>query len=276
MDLNTITGVSRPTAREHLPAPSASTAFLGGGTWLFSEPQPHLDHLVDLSGLGWPALVASPDGLEIAATCTLAQLNAATFPPHWPAAALVQPCCRALMGSFKVWNMASVGGNVCMALPAGPMTSLVAGLEGECLIWCPDGTDRRVSIFDFITGAHRTSLAPGEVLRSLHLPARTLTRQAALRRASLTQQGRSAVFVIGTRDPAHDDFTLAVSAALPRPRRFHFNAAPDAATLRERLGSELSPDAYFDDLHGTPDWRRQMTLRLSEEVRAELCGGDAP
>ncbi len=27
---------------------------------------------------------------------------------------------------------------------------------------------------------------------------------------------------------------------------------------------------YYDDLHGSPDWRRHMTLRLAEEIRQEL------
>ena len=45
-------------------------AWLAGGTWLFSEPQIATDTLIDLESLGWPALHASRDGLDIAATCT--------------------------------------------------------------------------------------------------------------------------------------------------------------------------------------------------------------
>ncbi len=90
------------------------------------------------------------------------------------------------------------------------------------------------------------------MLRSLHLPTRTLTRQAALRRASLTQQGRSAVFVIGTRDPAKDDFTLAVTAALPR-RAASISTPRPAPPRCENASTPNSRRAYFDDLHGTPD-----------------------
>ncbi|MEW6121424.1 MAG: FAD binding domain-containing protein [Pseudomonadota bacterium] len=273
MDLNTIHQVAQPVARGELPPFSDGDAFVGGGTWLFSEPQPHLRRLIDLSSLGWQALRIGPDGVEIAATCTLAELNAAAFPAHWPAASLVAECCRCLMGSFKVWNMATVGGNLCMSLPAGPMISLAAGLDATCLIWSPDGTDRRVSLFDFITGPRQNALRPGEVLRSIHLPASALARRAEMRRASLTRLGRSAALLIGTRGREDGAFTLAVTAAVPRPQRFHFPGPPDAAALRARLEAAIPPEGFYDDIHGAPAWRRHMTLRFAEEIRHALCEG---
>ena len=33
------------------------------------------------------------------------------------------------LASLKIWNAATVGGNICMSLPAGPMISLTAALE---------------------------------------------------------------------------------------------------------------------------------------------------
>ena len=68
MDLNTITEVTRPKARGELAPWREGDAFLGGGTWLFSEPQPKLTRLIDLSMLGWQPLTVSADGLAIAAT----------------------------------------------------------------------------------------------------------------------------------------------------------------------------------------------------------------
>ncbi|MFZ0846422.1 MAG: FAD-binding molybdopterin dehydrogenase, partial [Pseudolabrys sp.] len=76
MDLNTITEVARPRQRGELPAWRDGDAWLGGGTWLFSEPQVRLKRLIDVAALGWQTLHVSPMGLEIAATCTIAELNA--------------------------------------------------------------------------------------------------------------------------------------------------------------------------------------------------------
>ena len=145
MDIDTIT--------EFRPAPGTAwqpgDAWLAGGTWLFSQPQPGLRRLLDLRGFGWDPLTERPGGLEIAATCTLAELArwrpAGVHEPRpraWPAVPLLRHCCDALLASFKVQNMATVGGNIALALPAGAMTSLAASLDGTATIWSPGGGPR--------------------------------------------------------------------------------------------------------------------------------------
>jgi len=34
----------------------------------------------------------------------------------------------------------------------------------------------------------------------------------------------------------------------------------------------ITDDLYHDDVHGKPEWRKHMTLRLAEEIRIELGG----
>jgi Molybdopterin-binding domain of aldehyde dehydrogenase len=46
-------------------------AWVAGGTWLFSDDQPHLRRLVGLTSLGWDPLVPGADGLQIGATARL-------------------------------------------------------------------------------------------------------------------------------------------------------------------------------------------------------------
>ena len=267
MDLNTVTALHRPADRAELAAclgPRAAP--LAGGTWLFSEPQPELDTLVDLTGLGWPALTVTDRGLEIAATCTLAELAGFAAPAEWPAAALFRDCCAALAGSFKIWHTATVGGNICLALPAGPMTSLVAALDGVAVLWTPEGGPRRVPVVEFVLGNRRTALRPGEVLRAVELPAVALAARTAFRRAALATEGRSGAVVIGRRDVA-GGFVLTVTASVERPHRLVFRTVPDSAELVAALAGI---ERWFDDPHGAPDWRRAVTGLLAEQVRAEL------
>jgi CO/xanthine dehydrogenase FAD-binding subunit len=270
MDLNTITEVARPRNRSEMSAWSTGDAWLAGGTWLFSEPQPALSRLIDLSGLNWPAAVVSPDGLEIAATCTVAVLDALTLPPEWAAAPLIGQCCRAFLASFKIWNMATVGGNICMALPAGPMISLTAALDGICTIWTQDGGERRVAVTDFVLGPQRNALRPGELLRAITLPAAVLVQRTAFRKISLSPLGRSAALLIGTL-ARNGGFVLTVTASTPRPLRLAFPALPSGAALRQRIEETIAENQYYDDMHGTPVWRRHMTLHLAEEIRRELA-----
>jgi CO/xanthine dehydrogenase FAD-binding subunit len=272
LDLNTITEVTRPHQRNEFPQWRAGDAWLGGGTWLFSEPQPKLRRMVDLSALGWEPLRVSPNGLEIAATCTIAELNSVSLPVEWIAAPLVDQCCRAFLASFKIWNMATVGGNICISLPAGPMISLTAALEGVCTIWSADGAERCVPVADFVTGPQRNVLKAGELLRRIDIPVSALIKRTAFRQISLARLGRSAALLIGTLDPATAEFVLTITASTPRPMKFSFNNLPTGHELRARIEREIPADGYFDDIHGLPAWRRHMTLHFAQEIRGELAG----
>src|SRR5438876_2868691 len=198
MDLNTVAAIVHPTTRDQLPVWTAGDAWLAGGTWLFSEPQAHLTRLIDLTDLKWPALTISETGLSIAATCTVAQLDALACPPEWIAAPLIDQCCRAFLASFKIWKTATVGGNLCMSLPAGPMIALTAALDGVCTSWKADGGERKVPVADFVTGNRRNVLAPGDLLRQIDIPLTALKRRSAFRQISLTPVGRSAALLIGS------------------------------------------------------------------------------
>jgi CO/xanthine dehydrogenase FAD-binding subunit len=237
-------------------------AVLGGGTWLFSEPQPGIRGLVDLTGLGWDPVTDLPDGgLKIAATCTLAQARdaAARF---GTAAAVVEACVDALLGSWKIHNIATVGGNICLALPAGPMTSLAAGLGATALIWSSDGGERRIPVAEFVTGVRSTVLRPGEVVRAVEFP--PAPAWVSHRRASLAPLGRSAALVLARLDTA--GFTLTITASTASPRVFAFADVPEAG----ELAAAVENCDWYDDPHGAADWRRAMTLRFAEELRAEV------
>src|SRR5215475_10094065 len=213
MDLNTVTELRHPKSPTDVTEWRDGFAWLAGGTWLFSEPQPATDTLIDLDHFGWPALEASPAGLDIGATCRIGELYRFETPPEWIAAPLIRACCNALLASFKIWNAATVGGNLCMSLPAGAMISLVVALEESCTLWPRDAAARQVPAVDFVTGNHTNVLQPGELLRKIHLPAAALTKRAVMRQASLTKLGRSAALLIGTSDPLRPDLLLTISAA---------------------------------------------------------------
>jgi CO/xanthine dehydrogenase FAD-binding subunit len=270
MDLNTLREVALPRSRHEIPPWQAGMAVLGGGTWLFSEPQPEITALVDLTALNWPPLTVDDAGLHIAATCTIATLSRFVPPPDWRAADLIGPCCEALLGSFKIWNAATVGGNICLGLPAGPMTALATALGGIATIWRPDGDERRMPVAELVIGDARTSLATGEILRSVLLPLPALRYRTAFRRISLTALGRSGALLIGTAAP-DGTCALTLTAAAKRPVRLVFAAPPTAGELAARIEAEVTePGLWHDDVHGAPDWRRHVSLMFAEDIRREI------
>lgn len=271
MNLNTIVEVKRPSSAEQIGQWRDGYAWLAGGTWLFSEPQVATSTLIDLDSLGWIPLTATPDGLEIAATCRIADLHAFKGPAGWKAVPLFHDCIDAFLMSFKIWNAATVGGNVCMSLPAGAMISLTAALEGVCTLWPRDGQPRTVPVADFVTGNHQNVLQKGELLRSIHLPASALSKRHAMRQMSLTHLGRSAALLVGTVGDNGNDFLLTITAATPRPVQLRFAKMPTAEELHRTIDEQLPGDGYFPDVHGSASYKRHLTYYFAEQIRAELA-----
>ncbi|WP_229073274.1 xanthine dehydrogenase family protein subunit M [Actinoplanes sp. DH11] len=260
MDLNTVTDVVSPAAPGSW---RPGDAWLGGGTALFGEPRTGVRRLLDLTAAGWPALTAHDDGgVEIAATCTVAELHE-RLGRH----TLVRQCCHAFLASFKIWNVATVGGNLCAALPAGPMISLSVALDATVLLIGPDGVQRRVPAADFVTGEGTTVLRDGELLRSIHLPPGAFAGRYAYRRGSLHRHGRSAALLIGRQAGA--SFALTVTASTRRPHVLRFDAPPRPTELAAALAA-LPADGYVHDVHGHPLWRQHLTRHYAAQILAEL------
>jgi CO/xanthine dehydrogenase FAD-binding subunit len=146
VDLTTISEIVFPDPHDRGIEWREGDAWLAGGTWLFSEPQPHIQRLIDLRAFGWAPLTITEKGLEIAATCEVVKLDALKTPAEWIASPLIRQCCRSLLASFKIWNTATVGGNICMSLPASALISLATALEAVCTIISRDGSHRPVPI----------------------------------------------------------------------------------------------------------------------------------
>lgn len=256
MDLATVTSLRPARGRDDL-ALAPGEALLAGGTWLFSEPQPAVTGLVDLTALGWPDWEELPGVLRLGATCTVERALAA---PWGPAADLVRQCADAFLMSWKVRHVATVGGNLCLALPAGAMISLLATLDAVAVIWTPDGGERRVPVVDFVIGAGRSALGAGEVLRAVDVPlGGEQATDYAFRKAALTPLGRSSALVIGRR--AGTTVTITVTASTARP------VVLDGHDLDAGLAAI---DCWYDDPHGAADWRAHVTGVLAREVREEL------
>jgi len=272
VDLNTVTSYRFASSRADLTlAPGEKV--LGGGTWLFSEPQRSVTGLVDLSTMGWPDLEVSDAGLRISATCTIATLVAfaegrgtVEVPLDWAAASVFPIAANALLASFKIWNTATVGGNVCQSFCAASMVSLASALDGEAVIWTPDGGERHQSVASLMTGNGTNSLAPGEVLRAIDLPVHALRSRTLMRKIALAELGRSGAVITGRVD-ADASAVFTVTAATLTPTVLRFGTLPDAVALAAAVGAA---DGYYSDPLGPADWRRAVSVVLAEQVRAEL------
>lgn len=269
MDLHTVTSFRRPTTRAELfDALDPGERFLAGGTWVFSDPDPEVTGLIDLMSMGWPDVEHTADGgLHIGATCPIDVLSTMTPRADWRAQPLFGQCADALLASVKVRRVATVGGNLGRSFAAASMVALLVTLDAEAVIWCPDGTNRRVDVCTLPTGNGTNSLRPGEVIRSLEIPAGPLRSRTAFAKIALARFGRSGAVVTARLD---DDgrFTIVVTAATDAVRRLRYPAVPDVGRLRADLAGLTG---YYTDALGAADWRRGVTGELGARVRAELA-----
>jgi CO/xanthine dehydrogenase FAD-binding subunit len=273
VDLNTVTAVRPARTRADLALLDERTGVLAGGSWLYSEPQDHLSALVDITTLGWPAVTERPDGgLSLAATCTLTEVAALSERLARPAAPLFRQACEALYGSFKVWHVATIGGNLCASLPAGPMTSLAAGLDADVVVWHPDGSDETLPAAAFVTGNKTNVLGRGDVLRSVEISAAALDSTTALRKIALSALGRSGAVLVGRQAP-DGSFVLTVTAGTVRPVQLRYPEIPPAAQLDADVAAI---GEWFTDPHGAADWRRAVSRLLGEEIRTALRQAQGP
>lgn len=265
MDLNTVEHYRPALSRADLTL-APGERVLAGGTWLFSEPQVDTTGLIDLTTLGWPALEYTDTGLRIGATCTIAELS--KLPPRdgWAAQPLFFQCANALLASWKIWNVATVGGNICQSFAAASMVSLAVALDGVALVWTPDGGEYHVLVQDLITGNGTNILAPGEVLRAVDIPLTALRARTGFRQIALSTLGRSGAMLTGRLED--DGSTVfAITAATLRPTVLRYRQLPDARSLRQAVDAV---EGYYADPLGAADWRRQISGVLLEEIRAEL------
>lgn len=57
----------------------------------------------------------------------------------------------------------TVGGNICMSLPAAPMITMMVALEAMCRLWTPaDGSGIAVLTEDFVGNTHQNVLRWGK------------------------------------------------------------------------------------------------------------------
>ena len=219
-------------------------------------------------------------GLAIGAAVTAAQIwqdkRLRCFPALQQAARVV--------GGWQIQNRASVGGNLANASPAADMAVPLAAAKASVRVAGLRGT-RDIPIAEFLLGPRRTALQPGELIVSVHVPARMLdVPQAFLRH---DQRGATDISIvsaalIGEGDSKSVDWaSAAVGAAHPVPL-----TAPDlepqwqGAMSGEKL--KAVAEAYaarcrpISDVRASAEYRRAMVSVFLERAARTAWNFEAP
>ena len=273
MDLNTVTEVRHPANADAITKWEKGYAWLAGGTWLFSEPQIDTHTLIDLDSLKWPSLRPSKDGLEIAATCKIVELD--QFVGRGAVRMDGRPPLSRMLPFFPVVFQdleRGHGRRKHLHVASGRADDLAYGGARGCVRALAAGWKATGSSSDrFRHGqSRRISSHPANSCAASACPASALKKAYAFRRFTLTHLGRSEVLIIGTTDPGKGDFLLTVTAATVRPMQLSFNDIPDADGLKRAIDDAVPFSLYLDDVHGSPAHRKHLTYYFAEQIRQEL------
>jgi xanthine dehydrogenase small subunit len=114
-----------------------------------------------------------PDGIELGAAVTWAEAHAPLV-GLWPA--LDELIAR--FAGLQIRNVATLGGNLANASPIGDGAPAFLALDAKLVLW-RDGVERELALDNFFLGYRRTALAPGEIIKSIRLPAPPPTQRFA-------------------------------------------------------------------------------------------------
>ena len=131
-----------------------------------------------------------------------------------------------------VRNRGTIGGSLCHADPAADWLTVLSALDAIVLLQGPDGP-RSLRVSEFVQGAFRTALLPGELLLAIRVPR--------------LQAGSRWAYEKATRKPG--DFADAMTAVLLSgdARRAVIGALGGRPLLLE--GADVSLDAATQALH---------------------------
>ena len=233
-------------------------AWLAGGTWLFSEPQPHLKTLVEMQDLGWSELEISNQEVAIGATCTLKRLQELNH-PEYPALKVFKLAISALAASWKVVNVATVGGNLCLALAVGTLAPVMIVLGAKYELINPMLSSHWVEAKDFQTGIQKTLLQSGEVLRKVVIPANYLQWQISYDRFGIAATDPALAIVVVAYHAPSQRVRIGIGASVPAPKLLEFDFVPD----EQQLDAVMELD-WLEDARASSAYRCHLTKVLVE------------
>jgi xanthine dehydrogenase small subunit len=243
-----------------------------------SRPDPR--GLLDLTGIDeLRGVRMDGDRLVIGATATYTDLRRSPLvAEHLPAIAELS----AVFGAIQLQNMATLGGNVVNASPAGDSLPLILAAEKTPVVGGPDG-EREIPASEFFVGYRQTAMRPGELLLRMEIPVgggRHLRyRKIGTRRAlALSKVALAVAWRVDEGSPAWHDVRVAVGTITEVPIRApHAEAVLEGAVPGPEVAARAA-EAVLEDIHprdglrSTAAYRRSATARVLRRIVEDAAG----
>jgi len=268
----------------HLIArPDADVHLIAGGTALvpliktgYVEPSVVVG-LRRLPGLG--TIEPRGDELVIGSLVTHSEVaESALIRAGWPL--LAEAC--AVVGTVRIRNQGTLGGNVVHADPNQDPPPALLVLEATARVAGPDG-ERRFPMAECFVDIFETSLKPAEILLDLTLPPVPSSSRTAYRKFLPRSRDDYATVAVAAllRTDARGrivDVRVALGGAGHRPvratavERALVGRVPSSASLGAAATEVDQAIDPIEDARGTAAYKRAMARVWVERTLGELCG----
>ena len=190
------------------------------------------------------------------------------------------PAISAAASSFagvQVRNLATVGGNVCNASPAGDTLPALLAFDAQCKIVGPTG-QRWVALDEFFSGPGQTVLKGGEILTELKLPpalpntGSLFIKHSPRGAMDIATLGVASVISLEDKGQVCRNVRIGLGAVAPTPIR-----ASSAESIL--WGREVTPELIrsaaeaaraeakpIDDVRGSAEHRQDMVEVLTQRT----------
>jgi carbon-monoxide dehydrogenase medium subunit len=239
---------------------------IAGGTDLLVTKPSDIESLVDIKELGL-SYIRGDDGIKIGATTSFTDLLGSQLLEHYPYRVLSDAAGE--LGHHNLRHIATLGGNICNAVPSADAPVVLIALDAEAVIHGPTG-ERTVRLEGFFRFVRETVLKEGEFLKEIVIPAQP---EAG---ASFQKLGRTKVDIalvnaacrLSIINGIFLDSRIVLGAVYPTPLRVR--AAEDVMNgnrftieLAEKA-AKVAADATkpISDHRASAEYRREMSYVL--------------
>ncbi len=188
------------------------------------------------------------------------------------------------LGSVAIRNVATVGGNLCNALPSAETSQALVALSARVRIVGPKG-ERMVLLEDFFTGVGKTLLEPNELLLEILVPESPPHTSGIYIKHSPRGPIDLAIVnitVLITTDPEKTictDAKIVLGAVFPTPLRARraeevLKGKRITETLIEQVAQVASEEAHprRGSIRGSFEYKKEMVRVLTGRAIRDLMG----
>jgi len=140
---------------------------LAGGTDILVDKPSDIEYLVDITGLSLDYIKDGKEGVRIGALSTFHSVETSDLLRKGPNSILVEAARE--MGSTAIRNVATVGGNICNAVPSAELPPALIVLGAKVKIVGSNG-ERILPLEKFFKGVRKTDLKTGEIVTEIQVP----------------------------------------------------------------------------------------------------------